>query len=189
MVERKRARLFEHPVVFGSHISWLKLLWQTRDIDRRFLPRALVITLATLATTPLRAYESARYGRVVKRTAIHPSPVFIVGHWRTGTTHLHNLLCRDTNNGHVSTFQAFAPGLCLVGEKVIKRRIPARDGDAILREMGRVKELLGLEPDTLVRSCYEAGRDGFWLHRFLEAHGIENLVIDSSSIEVNRRKR
>jgi transposase len=40
-----------------------------------------------------------------------------------------------------------------------------------------------------VKSCYEAGRDGFWLHRFLTAEGIENLVVDSSSIEVNRRKR
>ena len=38
-------------------------------------------------------------------------------------------------------------------------------------------------------SCYEAGRDGFWLHRSLVAHGVENLVIDSASIEVNRRQR
>ena len=42
---------------------------------------------------------------------------------------------------------------------------------------------------TPVASCYEAGRDGFWLHRFLEAQGIENLVMDSASIEVNRRKK
>jgi transposase len=40
-----------------------------------------------------------------------------------------------------------------------------------------------------VVSCYEAGREGFWLHRFVEAHGITNSVVDSSSIEVNRRKR
>ena len=38
-------------------------------------------------------------------------------------------------------------------------------------------------------SCYEAGRDGFWLHRQLRSMGIENDVVDSSSIEVNRRKR
>ena len=38
-------------------------------------------------------------------------------------------------------------------------------------------------------SCYEAGRDGFWLHRFLLAHGVQNQVVDSSSIEVNRRRR
>jgi transposase len=38
-------------------------------------------------------------------------------------------------------------------------------------------------------SCYEAGREGFLLHRFLQAHGITNQVVDSSAIEVNRRKR
>ncbi len=40
-----------------------------------------------------------------------------------------------------------------------------------------------------VFSCYEAGRDGFWLHRFLHHHGINNVIVDSSSIEVNRRAR
>lgn len=40
-----------------------------------------------------------------------------------------------------------------------------------------------------VISCYEAGRDGFWIHRALLARGVENRVVDSSSIEVNRRKR
>src|SRR5262249_35599748 len=42
---------------------------------------------------------------------------------------------------------------------------------------------------TAVRSCYEAGRDGFWLHRFLAQHGVHNLVVDSSSIAVRRRAR
>ena len=45
-------------------------------------------------------------------------------------------------------------------------------------------------PETAeVVSCYEAGRDGFWLHRYLTQSGIGNLVVDSASIEVNRRKR
>jgi len=52
---------------------------------------------------------------------IHPAPVFIIGHWRSGTTHLHNLLCQDENLGYLSTFQAMAPGFCLVGERVIKQ--------------------------------------------------------------------
>ena len=47
----------------------------------------------------------------------------------------------------------------------------------------------GLAPECRVVSCYEAGRDGFWLHRFLVAQGFENLVVDSSSIEVSRRRR
>jgi transposase len=41
----------------------------------------------------------------------------------------------------------------------------------------------------VVHSCYEAGRDGFWLHRFLESQGVHNIVVDSSSIEVKRRGR
>ena len=56
-------------------------------------------------------------------------------------------------------------------------------------EIFRAKVRLGLLPDAAVTSCYEAGRDGFWLHRYLLAHGITNYVVDSSSIEVNRRAR
>jgi hypothetical protein len=121
MAQQKRARAFEHPFIFGSSRSWLRLLWDNRDIDRKYIPRAVIVTLASLGTSPLRIYEKVRYGRSVRNTAVHPSPIFIVGHWRTGTTHLHNLLAQDKNNGYVSTFQAFAPGLCLVGERVIKR--------------------------------------------------------------------
>ena len=121
MAQQRRARLFEQPFIFGSSRSWLKLIWNNKDIDRKFIPRALFVTLSTLFISPLRLYESVRYGRIVKNTAIHPSPIFIIGHWRSGTTHLHNLLCQDKNLGRVSMWQAFAPGLCLVGEKVIKR--------------------------------------------------------------------
>jgi len=43
--------------------------------------------------------------------------------------------------------------------------------------------------DTPVISCYEAGLDGFWVHRHLISAGVQNVVVDSSSIEVNRRAR
>ncbi len=46
-----------------------------------------------------------------------------------------------------------------------------------------------MKASAAVRSCYEAGRDGFWLHRHLTAAGIDHRVVDSSSIEVNRRMR
>ena len=45
-------------------------------------------------------------------------------------------------------------------------------------------------PDgTQVVTCYEAGRDGFWVHRFLTSLGIQNIVIDAASMKVNRRFR
>jgi transposase len=72
------------------------------------------------------------------------------------------------------------------GEKVLRRKIAARDRVALMGEIARAKEQLDLADITPVHSCYEAGRDGFWLHRFLESEEVENCVIDSASIEVNR---
>jgi transposase len=69
------------------------------------------------------------------------------------------------------------------------RTIRARDLEALQREVARARERFGLPADAPVVSCYEAGRDGFWLHRWLVAQGIDNRVVDSSSIEVNRRSR
>ena len=51
------------------------------------------------------------------------------------------------------------------------------------------KEKLRLAPDCPVHACYEAGRDGFWIHRYLVGMGVKNLVVDPASIEVNRRRR
>ena len=65
--------------------------------------------------------------------------------------------------------------------------VPARDTARVLKEIARAKTRFGLPESTAVVSCYEAGRDGFWLHRFLHHHGINNVIVDSSSIEVNRR--
>jgi transposase len=67
--------------------------------------------------------------------------------------------------------------------------IPARDLGSLSREVDRARRRFGLPEGAPVRSCYEAGRDGFWLHRFLASAGIDNAVVDSSSIEVNRRAR
>lgn len=75
------------------------------------------------------------------------------------------------------------------GQRALRRKIKSRDTVALLREIARAKEQLGLDEDAAVHSCYEAGRDGFWLHRFLASHGVHNCVIDSASIEVNRRKK
>jgi hypothetical protein len=123
MTQPARPSNAEHPVALGSFRSWMRLLRSSEGIDRAYLPRALFVSLTTLLTSPLRAWERVRYGRQLRRTPIHPSPIFIVGHWRSGTTHLHNLLCQDENLSSLTTFQALAPGFCLVGDGAIKRAI------------------------------------------------------------------
>ncbi|NPT47900.1 IS110 family transposase, partial [Paraburkholderia sp. 1N] len=67
--------------------------------------------------------------------------------------------------------------------------VAAGDTAAVFTAISKAKARCHLATDAPVRSCYEAGRDGFWLHRCLEAHQITNLVVDSASIEVNRRRR
>lgn len=70
-----------------------------------------------------------------------------------------------------------------------ERSVPARDLARLLEEIAAAKRRLGLPAQVRVVSCYEAGRDGFWLDRALRGHGVDNLVVDSSSIEVPRRAR
>lgn len=81
---------------------------------------------------------------------------------------------------------AFTVGL---GQSPRLRTIDAGDLPRLLEEIQRAKQRFGLPEKARVLSCYEAGRDGFWIHRFLRAHGVESHVVDASSIEVPRRKR
>ena len=69
------------------------------------------------------------------------------------------------------------------------RTVPSRDWPAVARAMAQGRMRFGLPAAGPVVSCYEAGRDGFWIHRALLAQGIANRVVDSASIEVNRRAR
>ena len=73
-----------------------------------------------------------------------------------------------------------------------KRRqvvVPAADLPRLSEAVAKAKERFGMPASARVVSCYEAGRDGFWLHRHLRGVGIENQVVDAASIEVSRRLR
>jgi transposase len=75
------------------------------------------------------------------------------------------------------------------GEKIRTITIDARNLEQVQEEIEKAKVRFKLRDNVRILSCYEAGRDGFWLHRYLLSCGIENVVVDSSSLEVNRRKR
>jgi transposase len=74
-------------------------------------------------------------------------------------------------------------------EKPRLRSVPARDLGRLADEIAKAKRRFRLPADAPVRTCYEAGRDGFWLHRALSSRGLDNVVVDASSIEVNRRHK
>lgn len=76
-----------------------------------------------------------------------------------------------------------------VDQDPLVRTIPARCLETLDAEIVHARTRFGLAATAPIRSCYEAGRDGFWLHRYLVSRGIDNSIVDSSSIEVNRRRR
>jgi transposase len=80
----------------------------------------------------------------------------------------------------------FSHGL---GQRARERAIEAGDLVVLHEEIQRAKKRFGLPEAAGVMSCYEAGRDGFWLHCYLVSKGVENLVVDSASIEVSRRAK
>jgi len=67
--------------------------------------------------------------------------------------------------------------------------IGSGDLEGCRREIEKAKKRFGMKASARVGSCYEAGREGFWLHRGLTEMGVENIVVDAASIEVNRRQR
>jgi transposase len=79
--------------------------------------------------------------------------------------------------------------MCDGGVKIRWATVAAGAVGEVVRAAKKGKEKLGLGPGARVLSCYEAGRDGFWIHRGLLAAGVENVVVDPSSIEVDRRQR
>jgi hypothetical protein len=120
VADNRLLSIIEHPLAFGSFRNWVRLLKESKGIDKQFIPRILAVSFLTAMTAPLRLYEELRYGKLVDQAEIHPSPIFIIGHWRSGTTHLHNLLSKDRNLGYISTYQAMAPGFFMAGCKIIK---------------------------------------------------------------------
>ena len=78
-----------------------------------------------------------------------------------------------------------------LADKISLHKLPAGDGGALLALLGKVRRQVtrALGGEVGFVSCYEAGYDGFWLHRLLQAHGIDNHVFDPASLQVSRRAR
>lgn len=97
----------------GSFLNWVHLLQRYGYIDSRYLLRAVYVSLISFLGTPFRLYEKNQYHLAIDSTQIIQSPVFILGHWRSGTTFLHQLLVQDPDFATVSFIQTMIPDLFL----------------------------------------------------------------------------
>ena len=98
---------FWHGMLLGG---WLRLLSNNRyRISPSRWPMAFAITLFAIGNTTLAAVCRLVWGRRIKETELAGPPIFIIGHWRSGTTFLHELLIRDARFTYPTTYECFAP--------------------------------------------------------------------------------
>jgi len=99
--------------------AWFPLLARHRfAIDLSRLPMACLMTTLSGMNSLLALVQTIFLGRKIARTEISDDPIFIVGHWRSGTTLLHELLVLDARHTFPTTYQCFTPNHFLVSDRV-----------------------------------------------------------------------
>lgn len=100
--------------------DWLALLGRGRlRLNPVRWPMAFMISLTAPFNSVMGGLQRLWYGRLIDATRVDPPPVFIVGHWRSGTTLLHELMSLDTRFATPNTYQCMAPHHCLLTEGII----------------------------------------------------------------------
>ena len=104
-----------------SFLGWMRLLARNRfRIAPRRIPLALNVGLSGLCVSSvLWAVQEVLFGRKIQRTKIEEDPIFILGHWRAGTTWLHELMVRDERHAYPTSYQCLAPNHFLVSRSWI----------------------------------------------------------------------
>jgi len=118
--KQKNNQTVQHPLFGISVRNWIRLLEKNGGVDREYLTRMIFITLTSILTTPARLFFKIKYSSKINKTKISHPPVFIIGHWRSGTTYLHDLLCQDPQFCYVSLWNTLLPDSFLILEPIKK---------------------------------------------------------------------
>jgi len=140
----------EEPLAGYSLPNIVKVLWDNKfEVDLKYFHRFLYAIGLSVVTSPLKVYQKLRYHRKIKKTEIKQDPIFIIGHYRTGTTYLMTLMAYDKSKGYVSNTEAYATLLYLGFPKLTKLIISASLPD--VRPMDNV--IMGAEEPTEEEYC------------------------------------
>lgn len=124
---------------------WMRLLRDNRfAVDWPYWGRAAAITVASIPNSIVAAWENWRHARKIEKATIAP-PLFILGIWRSGTTHLHNLLAQDDRFAYPTLYQVFYPHTFLTTEhnngKIVAFLLPrTRAQDNVALGVGHPQE-------------------------------------------------
>jgi hypothetical protein len=122
-VERPKRRQWSPRFLEGTDaITWAKLLFRNRfRVHPKYWYIAGIVSVASTMNLVLRWMQNGLYGERIRRTAIDKPPIFVIGHWRTGTTLLHELFAQDPQLNYPDFFACFNPNHSLISERFFKR--------------------------------------------------------------------
>ncbi len=122
-IQKEMLVALRHSLSTGSFTNLMTLLINHSNVDRKYIVRTLFISFLRFTGIPLRVLEKIKFGKKNENVQIKHPPIFIIGHWRSGTTYLHNLMTQDPNFGYVTHSQAWAPEMFLLSQKLLKNKL------------------------------------------------------------------
>jgi hypothetical protein len=138
-VKTQPHQTIQHPMFGISTRKWIQLVRNNGGVDRKYLHRALFITVTSLCTAPVRFLFKLKYNKKIENSILQYPPVFIIGHWRSGTTYLHELLSKDPQFCYTTLWDTLLPDSFLLLEPIknfLSRFLPSeRPMDAIKVDM------------------------------------------------------
>jgi hypothetical protein len=109
-----KEKYLRHPLFGTSFKNWIRIITYNGGIDKEYYLKAIFVTISIIAFSPARIFFKILYNNKIKKNRIEKNPVFIIGHWRSGTTYLHELICMDPNNSYVSLWNTLLPDSFLI---------------------------------------------------------------------------
>jgi len=174
------------PALGTSFTNWMMVLIENRGFTIKKLFRATLITLLSVIGIPFRILERLRYEKRIKNVPINKSPIFIIGHWRSGTTHLHNLLVQDPRFGFISMLQAMFPRAFLITDffkwflDIFMPETRPMDNMKITPHKPQEDELAmsNFCPYSFYKAFYFPESMIKYFHRYLEFNGNQTEIIE-----------
>ncbi len=116
----KNKQTIQHPLFGISIKNWFKLLEKNGRVDIRYFARGAFITFGSIFTAPASFLFKRKYKKEIRNIDLKNPPIIIIGHWRSGTTYLHELLSQDPQFCYVSLWNTMLPDSFLILEPAKK---------------------------------------------------------------------
>ena len=114
----KDKQTIQHPLFGISLKKWFFLLEKNKGVDSRYFARGAFVTLSSIFTAPARMLFKMKYDAKIDKTKIKHPPVIVIGHWRSGTSYLHELLSQDPQFCYVTLWNTLLPDSFLILEPI-----------------------------------------------------------------------